>query len=347
MTLTAGKAISPIDGRYASYTKDLSYFFSEWALCKYRMSVEIEYFKSLCEVLHIDVDHASLGIIMKSFSLEEFEKVKKYEETTKHDIKAIEYYLRSKFKAFEIGHENLIHFGLTSQDINNTALPASIRSFLDLCFNNKLVVLKNELENKSREWKDIVMLSRTHGQPAVPTTMGKEFKVFSYRLELQLAQLSNIDLYSKFGGASGNFNAHVFAYPDIDWNEFSDIFVEKFGLKRSMYTTQIDNYDSLAQLFDTMKRINVILIDLCQDVWLYISREYFTQIHISGEIGSSTMPHKINPINFENAEGNFLLANTLFEFFSRKLPISRLQRDLTDSTISEISVLLLRTCVLQ
>ena len=344
--LEQAKAISPIDGRYLSYTKDLSVFFSEYALCKYRISVELEYFKRLCNVLNINIDSSEISDILNSFTVNEYKKIKKIEVTTNHDVKAIEYYLRSVFDEKKIGFTHLIHFGLTSQDINNTAIPASIKSFLDLCLINKLNVLNIEIEGKSKEWNNVVMISRTHGQPAVPTTMGKEFKVFSYRLGLQIEKLCHVVIYAKFGGAAGNFNAHVLAYPNIDWMTFSDSLVESFGLSRSTYTTQIDNYDSMSELFDTMKRINTILIDLCQDIWLYISHEYFSQTRQDGEIGSSTMPHKINPINFENAEGNFLLANCLFEFFSRKLPISRLQRDLTDSTISRnIGVAFSHMCI--
>jgi len=333
-------AISPLDGRYHKYTQPLSKYFSEFALFRYRTRIEIEYFIQLHSITqHDPLDKticSKLRQIYQNFSLENYETIKTYEKTTNHDVKAVEYFLRDEFKHLGLNNKtHLIHFALTSQDINNTAVPLSVYEYINMLFLPKIQQVYQSLESLAEKWKNHVMIGRTHGQPAVPTTMGKEFKVFSYRLMKQLAQLTKLKLFAKFGGATGNFNAHVYAYPDLtDWRLFADKFVKSLGLNRSQFTTQIDNYDSISELFDLVKRQNVILIDLCRDIWLYISQEYLIQRKIKGEIGSSTMPHKVNPINFENAEGNLGLANCLLEFCSRELPISRLQRDLCDSTIS-------------
>tara|TARA_B100000787_G_C16196603_1_gene301354 strand:- start:3332 stop:4657 length:1326 start_codon:yes stop_codon:yes gene_type:complete len=329
------KAISPIDGRYSNKCKLLSKYFSEYGLIKYRLKIEIDYFMALCKVLpelkEFSFQTSELTDIYRNFDAHE---IKKIEQTTNHDVKAIEYYIRNRFKLMNNPHTNFIHFALTSQDINNTALPLSISEALSAVLLPSMNTIVKRLKTLSNQWIDLPLLSRTHGQPASPTRLGKELLVFIERLEIQLDSLSATKLYAKFGGAVGNFNAHYVAYPDIDWNSFSDKFINNYGLKRSRYTTQIDHYDSLSGLFDNIKRINTILIDLSRDMWAYISNEVFKLKIIQGEVGSSTMPHKVNPINFENAEANLMLANTLFEFFSRKLPISRLQRDLTDSSIS-------------
>ena len=330
----ASYRLSPLDGRYYNYTKRLSSFFSEFALFKYRLYVEIEYLIKLLDELCIEYDCFKLRDIYNNFILKDYNIVKNHEKILKHDVKALEYYIRDKFIELNINCIEFIHFGLTSQDINNTALSLSIRDYIKLLYSINLKNIINKINYKIFNWKNEIMISRTNGQPAVPTSMGKEFKVFSYRLQQQYNILRQIKFYGKFGGASGNLNAHVLAYPNIDWIKFGKLFLNNIGLLRSEYTTQIDSYDSLAQLFDCVKRINTILIDLCRDIWLYISQEYIIQIKVAEEIGSSTMPHQVNSINFENAEGNLMLANALFEFFSRKLPISRLQRDLTDSTVS-------------
>ena len=339
-TLTA---ISPIDGRYRGKVKELFPYFSEFALIKYRVYVEIEYFISLTEIPlprleDFPSDKAiKLRELYIDFNTHEAERIKEIESTINHDVKAVEYFLREKFE--EMGLEQyreFIHLGLTSQDINNTALPLAMKDSLHHVL---LPWLKNELcgelEKLSKKWEKVPMLARTHGQPASPTRMGKEIRVFLERVNKQLSQLEKIKFYAKFGGATGNLNAHKVAYPDINWKEFSDNFVkQKLQLVRLQTTTQIDHYDHYSRIFDNWKRINSILIDLCQDMWLYISYDYFKQKVDKNEVGSSTMPHKVNPIDFENAEGNLGIANSLFEHLSRKLPVSRLQRDLTDSTVT-------------
>ena len=334
-------AISPIDGRYASKTSELNNFFSEKALMKYRLIVEIEYFISLCEFNIPELkdfdksDFSSLREIYLNFSDKDAVKIKKIEKTTNHDVKAVEYFLKEKFIKLNIEkYKEFIHFGLTSQDINNTAIPLSLKEMFEQVYLNSLETLLKSLEKISSEWKDISMIARTHGQAASPTKLGKEIKVFIVRINEQLNLLKNIPISAKFGGASGNFNAHHVAYKDHDWLKFSKNLVEKkLGLKHSFPTTQIEHYDNLAAVFDNMKRINTILIDFNRDIWTYISMDYFKQKIKKGEIGSSAMPHKVNPIDFENSEGNLGYANSIFSHLSEKLPISRLQRDLTDSTV--------------
>ena len=329
--------ISPLDNRYKDKTYVIKDYFSEFAFFKYRLYVELIYFKHLCKLnlKHLQLKNTKfIDTILDNFDYNEYLKIKELEKKIKHDVKSIEYYLREEFKKYNINKFNsFIHFGLTSQDINNTSISISLKNFITKEYSIKLNKIMDLLILKTKAWKNVTMISRTHGQPAVPTSMGKEFNVFLYRLELQFHNLKNIKYYGKFGGASGNLNAHVLAYPNINWNQFGKNFLNQLGLIKSKFTTQIDNYDNLATLFDCLKRINSILIDFCQDIWLYIFMNYL-QLKINyDEVGSSTMPQKVNPINFENAEGNLKLANNLFEFFSRKLPISRLQRDLTDSTI--------------
>ena len=342
MNLSNLEAISPVDGRYRRAVAKLGDYFSEGALINYRVRVEIEYFIALCRLPLPplkDVNSKlleSLRRIYKDFSLEDAGKVKEIEKTTNHDVKAVEYYLKDKFDELGLeSYKEFIHFGLTSQDINNTALPLSIKeAYLNVLKPALQEVLEN-LRSKADEWTDIPMLARTHGQPASPTTLGKELKVFVERLSVQTDLLQTIPFSAKFGGATGNFNAHQVAYRDIDWIAFADKLVnETLGLVRSRVTTQIDHYDNLAAFCDNFKRLNTILIDLCRDVWAYISLDYFKQKIKKGEVGSSTMPHKVNPIDFENAEGNLGLAIAVFEHLSAKLPISRLQRDLTDSTVT-------------
>ena len=340
MELTQLNAISPIDGRYRNKVSELAPYCSEWALMKYRTIVEIEYFIALTPKVGIqlpDQDITALREIVRSFSESDGERIKEIESVTNHDVKAIEYFIKEQIdKAIPglIPHKEYIHFGLTSQDINNTATPMMLQDALK---NSLIPAYRNILDqliNFANEWKNVPMLARTHGQPASPTLLGKEFLVFAERMKKQLSELESCTFYGKFGGATGNFNAHYVAFPDIDWHTFADKFlVESLGLNRSFPTTQIEHYDGLGQIFDTLKRLNVILTDLCIDCWLYISSEYFLQKVVANEVGSSAMPHKVNPIDFENAEGNFGIANALFEFLSRKLPVSRLQRDLTDSTI--------------
>ncbi len=325
--------ISPIDGRYHKYTKDLSLYFSEYALFYYRLYVEIKYFIALSNELNLIKNDNKLNDIILKFNLDECIRIKEIENKINHDVKAVEYYIKEKFQEYGINNTSFIHFGLTSQDINNTAINLSIRDYMKNIFIKKINTLLDNISQKTLKWKNITMLSHTHGQPAVPTTLGKEFKVFHYRLSLQYEILKKIEYYGKLGGAVGNLNAHKFAYPDIDWVHFSNNFMSSLHLNRSEYTTQIDNYDNLSNLFDCVKRINIILVDMCRDIWHYISINYLVQSYNKNEVGSSTMPHKINPINFENAEGNLMIAVTLLEFLSRKLPISRLQRDLTDSTV--------------
>jgi adenylosuccinate lyase len=337
--LTTLNAISPIDGRYFENVKQLSHYFSEYALIRYRVQVEIEYLLSLSAVLPELTDFPAHQIsdvrkIYKQFSEADAQEIKTIEKTTNHDVKAVEYFLKNKFESLNLGFlKEFIHFGLTSQDINNTAIPLSIKEFLNKEYQPALDDLIRDLNMFSKEWKDVPMLARTHGQPASPTRLGKEIAVFSTRIEKQVNLLKAVPHAAKFGGATGNFNAHHVAYPEVEWNKFGDEFCQHLGLVRSYPTTQIEHYDNLAALFDGIKRINTILIDLCRDMWQYVSMEYFKQKIKAGEIGSSAMPHKVNPIDFENAEGNLAYANAILEFLSGKLPISRLQRDLTDSTV--------------
>tara|TARA_B100001989_G_scaffold139314_1_gene98888 strand:+ start:493 stop:1830 length:1338 start_codon:yes stop_codon:yes gene_type:complete len=339
MNKNSTNAISPIDGRYSNQTTHLSEFFSEKALIKYRLKVEVEYFIKLT-LTGIDrlknwnvKNNSSLRDIYKNFDNNDCDQVKTIEKITNHDVKAVEYFLKEKFKS--LGYEEyseFIHFGLTSQDINNTAIPLSFKDYI-VNYYKLLDDFLSKLKNKAEEYKEITMLAKTHGQPASPTRLGKEFEVFIVRIEEQLENLKQIPFSAKFGGATGNFNAHHLAYPETDWKEFAQSFVSDMGLKLSFPTTQIEHYDNLAAIFDNLKRINSILIDFNQDMWLYISMDYFKQKIKKGEIGSSAMPHKVNPIDFENSEGNLGLANSLFNHLSSKLPISRLQRDLTDSTV--------------
>ncbi|NER10987.1 adenylosuccinate lyase [Muriicola jejuensis] len=335
------KAISPVDGRYKKKVNSLVPFFSEEALMKYRVRVEIEYFIALAKLPLPQLkaipasSFGSLKEVYKQFSTEDALEIKKIEQTTNHDVKAVEYFVKSKFDALGLSqYKEFIHFGLTSQDINNTAIPLSVKEAIEVVYLPGVEKLLNTLEDKTKEWKTVPMLARTHGQPASPTRLGKEFEVFVTRLKEQLKLLSEVPHASKFGGATGNFNAHRVAYPEIDWKAFGESFVqEELGLYHSFPTTQIEHYDHMAALFDNLKRINTILIDLNRDIWTYISMDYFKQRIKEGEVGSSAMPHKVNPIDFENAEGNLGLANALFEHLSAKLPVSRLQRDLTDSTV--------------
>jgi adenylosuccinate lyase len=332
-------AISPIDGRYFENVKALSPYFSEFGLIRYRVQVEIEYLLSLSAVLSELTDFPAHQIsevrkIYKLFSEADAREIKEIEKTTNHDVKAVEYFIKNKFEAMNLGFlKEFIHFGLTSQDINNTAIPLSLKEFVTKEYLPQLEDLVRDLNLCSKAWQDIPMLARTHGQPASPTRLGKEITVFSARIEKQIQLLKTIPFSAKFGGATGNFNAHHVAYPEIEWNKFADEFCNHLGLSRSYPTTQIEHYDNLAALFDNLKRINTILIDLSRDIWQYVSMNYFKQKIKEGEIGSSAMPHKVNPIDFENAEGNLGFANAIFEHLSSKLPISRLQRDLTDSTV--------------
>ncbi|MEY2763824.1 MAG: hypothetical protein RLZZ205_248 [Bacteroidota bacterium] len=334
-------SISPIDGRYQSSTEVLQNYFSEFALIKYRVWVEVEYLIALSEIplpqlRAFKPNHGEqLRNWVENFSEEDALKIKAYERTTNHDVKAVEYAVKDQLETLGLSAvKEFVHFGLTSQDINNTAIPASVRDALDEVYLPEMEQLIDQILQSAKDWKDIAMLAKTHGQPASPTRLGKEICVFVERLEAQLDQLEEIPASAKFGGATGNFNAHAVAYPEIDWVEFANDFLEdKLELHRSQYTTQIEHYDNLAATFDVLKRMNVILLDMCRDMWTYISMDYFKQKTKEGEIGSSAMPHKVNPIDFENAEGNLGLANALFEHLSSKLPISRLQRDLTDSTV--------------
>jgi len=341
MPLTNLNAISPIDGRYRNKVERLADFFSEEALIKYRVKVEIEYFIALCEIPLPQLANFDgslfdqLRAIYKDFSSVEAQKIKDIESITNHDVKAVEYFIKEKFDALHLQeYKEFIHFGLTSQDINNTATPLSINDAFDAVYYPELASLLEKLRQLSIDWSDVSMLARTHGQPASPTRLGKEIQVFIERIEQQVNQLQNIPYAAKFGGATGNFNAHKVAYPSIDWKAFGTHFVEKvLGLHHSFPTTQIEHYDHLAGIFDALKRINTILIDFDRDMWTYVSMDYFKQKIKKGEVGSSAMPHKVNPIDFENSEGNLGIANALFEHLSAKLPISRLQRDLTDSTV--------------
>ena len=334
--------ISPIDGRYRGKVEPLALYFSEGALIKYRVRVEVEYFIALCEMplpQLKQVDRAllpRLRAIYENFTDNDALEIKEIEKTTNHDVKAVEYFLKRHFDALGLAdYKEFIHFGLTSQDINNTAVPLSIKECHEQVLMPRYEAILSMIEEKAVEWKDIPMLAHTHGQPASPTTLGKEMMVFAYRMRRQMEQFAQIPFNAKFGGATGNFNAHLAAYPDIDWRLFGDRFVkEHLGLERLQYTTQIENYDNMAAYFDLCKRLNVILVDFCRDIWTYVSMEYFKQRIKAGEVGSSAMPHKVNPIDFENAEGNLGLANAIFEHLSHKLPISRMQRDLTDSTVS-------------
>ena len=341
MSLNQLNAISPIDGRYRNKIEKLQDFFSEEALIKYRVLVEIEYFIALCELplpQLSGVDSSkfeALRDIYKSFTTENAQAIKDIEKVTNHDVKAVEYFIKEQFDALGLSEfKEFIHFGLTSQDINNTAIPLSIKDAMNEAYVPEYFNVLNELKRLAEEWKDIPMLARTHGQPASPTRLGKEIEVFVVRMEEQFNLLNDIPSAAKFGGATGNFNAHKVAYPNIDWRAFGGSFVqEKLGLQHSFPTTQIEHYDHMAALFDCLKRINTIIIDLDRDVWTYVSMDYFKQKIKKGEVGSSAMPHKVNPIDFENSEGNLGMANAIFEHLSAKLPISRLQRDLTDSTV--------------
>lgn len=342
MNLDVLTAISPIDGRYRAKTERLADYFSEYALMKYRVRVEVEYFITLCELplpQLKSIDHKlfpAFRSIYTAFSEEDGKRIKEIESVTNHDVKAIEYFLKEKFDA--IGgldaYKEFIHFGLTSQDINNTSVPLSIKDALHDVYYPMLEELIDQLKTYADEWADVPMLARTHGQPASPTRLGKEIQVYVYRLERQLVSLKSCAITAKFGGATGNFNAHHVAYPSFDWKGFGNRFVsEKLGLEREEFTTQISNYDNLSAVFDAMRRINVIMVDMDRDFWMYVSLEYFKQKIKAGEVGSSAMPHKVNPIDFENSEGNLVLANAILERLAEKLPMSRLQRDLTDSTV--------------
>ena len=342
MELNILTAVSPIDGRYRGKTEALAEYFSEYALMKYRVFVEIEYYIALCELpipQLAGVDKAlfpRLREIYSAFTAADASRIKEIERVTNHDVKAVEYFIKEKFDA--IGgldaYKEFVHFGLTSQDINNTSIPCSIKDALAQVYYPAIEELIAQLKEYAQAWKDIPMLARTHGQPASPPRLGKEIMVFVYRLETQLAELKRCAISAKFGGATGNFNAHSVAYPSIDWVAFANKFVaEKLGLQREQYTTQISNYDNLAALFDAMRRINIIIMDMDKDFWQYISMEFFKQKIKAGEVGSSAMPHKVNPIDFENSEGNLGIANAILDHLSMKLPISRLQRDLTDSTV--------------
>ena len=342
MTLDALTAVSPIDGRYRSKTECLADYFSEYALIRYRVRVEIEYFITLCELPLPQLESFNSALfeqlrdIYRNFDEASAARVKEIEKTTNHDVKAVEYFIKEEFD--KIGglddYKEFIHFGLTSQDINNTSVPLSIKEALEEVYYPQVEELIAQLQEYADEWKDIPMLAKTHGQPASPTRLGKEIEVYVYRLSEQLASLRNCKMTAKFGGATGNFNAHHVAYPQHDWRAFGNRFVsEKLGLEREQWTTQISNYDHLGSIFDAIRRINTIMIDLDRDFWMYISMEYFKQKIKAGEVGSSAMPHKVNPIDFENSEGNLGVANAILQFLAQKLPVSRLQRDLTDSTV--------------
>ncbi|WEK18011.1 MAG: adenylosuccinate lyase [Candidatus Pedobacter colombiensis] len=341
MNLSPLQAISPVDGRYRNTTHSLSKYFSESALIKYRVYVEIEYFISLCEAGLPGLDqfdkanYPKLHLIHEQFNDEHAQEVKDTEKITNHDVKAVEYFIKKQFDLLGLeSYKEFIHFGLTSQDINNTAIPYTFKLALNEVYYPSIAQLIAKIRELANEWKDVPLLAHTHGQPASPTKLGKEFLVFAERLEIQLHNLKAIPNSAKFGGATGNFNAHHIAYPKINWIDFSNRFVnEALGLSRAQHTTQIEHYDQFAAQCDALKRINNIIIDMDRDIWAYISKNYFKQKIKEGEVGSSAMPHKVNPIDFENAEGNAGIANALFEFFAAKLPISRLQRDLTDSTV--------------
>ena len=339
MQLTQLTAISPVDGRYRNKCASLDNYFSEYALIRYRVRVEVEYFISLCEISLpqlAGVDHTvfpELRKIYQDFTTDDAMKIKEIESVTNHDVKAVEYFIKEQFDRLGLSqYKEFIHFGLTSQDINNTAVPLSIKEALDQVYRPALMELVEHLENRADEWQELPMLAKTHGQPASPTRLGKEIRVFTYRLRQQIKLLDATPISGKFGGATGNFNAHLIAYPNIDWRAFGKKFLmEKLGIEREEYTTQISNYDNLAALFDALRRINTIILDLDKDFWQYISMEYFKQKIKAGEVGSSAMPHKVNPIDFENSEGNLGIANALLDHLATKLPVSRLH--LTDSTV--------------
>ena len=342
MNLDLLTAISPIDGRYRNKTVPLAGYFSEYALIRYRVRVEVEYFIALCELPLPQLAGVDRGLfermrdIYRHFDEAQAQRVKDIEKVTNHDVKAVEYFIKEEFDA--IGgleaYQEFVHFGLTSQDINNTSVPLSLKEALQEVYLPQVEELVAQLKAYALEWKEVPMLAKTHGQPASPTRLGKEIEVFVYRLEEQLAQLKACKISAKFGGATGNYNAHRVAYPDVDWKEFGNRFVaDRLGLVREQFTTQISNYDHIGAVFDAMRRINTILIDLDRDFWMYISMDYFKQKIKAGEVGSSAMPHKVNPIDFENSEGNLGVANAMLQFLARKLPVSRLQRDLTDSTV--------------
>jgi adenylosuccinate lyase len=341
MALTPLNAISPIDGRYRSKVDALGNYFSEEALIKYRVLVEIEYFIALCELPLPQLKSVSSSVfedlrtIYKNFTPVDASAIKEIEKVTNHDVKAVEYFIKEKFDALDLSdYKEFIHFGLTSQDINNTAIPLSIKEAMNDVYVPEYFTVLEKIESLAKDWADIPMLARTHGQPASPTRLGKEIDVFAVRLKEQFNLLNDVPSAAKFGGATGNFNAHKVAYPNIDWKAFGTQFVqEKLGLQHSFPTTQIEHYDHMAALFDALKRINTIIIDMDRDIWTYVSMDYFKQKIKKGEVGSSAMPHKVNPIDFENSEGNLGIANAIFEHLSAKLPISRLQRDLTDSTV--------------
>jgi len=348
MELTQLTAISPVDGRYRGKTEHLDRYFSEYALIRYRVKVEIEYFIALCELplpqlVHIKTADGQTGAtlyetlrdIYRNFSVADAQAVKNFEAVTNHDVKAVEYFIKEQFDRLGLERwKEFIHFGLTSQDINNTSVPMSVRDALHELFIPMVEELINALKARRDEWADIPMLAKTHGQPASPTRLGKEMGVFVYRLEQQLEQLRAVPVSGKFGGATGNFNAHHTDYPNIDWPAFAAGFLsDRLGIERERFTTQISNYDNLAALFDALRRINTIILDLDRDIWMYVSMEYFKQKIKAGEVGSSAMPHKVNPIDFENSEGNIGIANAIYAHLAQKLPVSRLQRDLTDSTV--------------
>ena len=341
MSLSSLEAVSPIDGRYAGKTAALAAFFSEKALIKYRVKVEVEYFIALCEIPLPQLKSISpssfenLRAIYQNFTPVDASEIKEIEKVTNHDVKAVEYFIKEKFNELGLSEfKEFIHFGLTSQDINNTAIPLSIKDAMNDIYVPEYFTLLEKIEELANEWSDVPMLARTHGQPASPTRLGKEIMVFAVRLKEQFNLLNDVPSVAKFGGATGNFNAHNVAYPNIDWKAFGTKFVqEKLGLQHSFPTTQIEHYDHMAALFDALKRINTIIIDLDRDIWTYVSMDYFKQKIKKGEVGSSAMPHKVNPIDFENSEGNLGIANAIFEHLSAKLPVSRLQRDLTDSTV--------------
>jgi len=344
MDLSLLTAISPIDGRYRTKTEPLAEYFSEFALIRYRVRVEIEYFIALCELPLPQLQSFNhdlfepLRDIYRHFTLDDAQRVKDIEAVTNHDVKAVEYFIKERFDKLAsesfAAHKEFVHFGLTSQDINNTSVPLSLKEALEQVYYPEIEGLIEQLNDYAEQWRNVPMLAKTHGQPASPTRLGKEIMVYVYRLEEQLRNLKDTPLTAKFGGATGNFNAHHVAYPQYDWREFADNFVEqKLGLEREQYTTQISNYDWLGAVLDAMRRINTIVIDLDRDFWMYISMDYFKQRIKAGEVGSSAMPHKVNPIDYENSEGNLGIANALLQFLAAKLPVSRLQRDLTDSTV--------------
>ena len=341
MNMQSLSAISPIDGRYRKSTEDISRYFSEFALIRYRVFVEIEYFIALYELKLPELKNIkkseikNLREIVNNFSINDAKRIKKIEEKINHDLKSVEYFIKEKFKKLGIDeYKEFVHYGLTSQDINNTAVPLMLKDCLKKSIIPSIKILLKSIRNKSKRFKNIPMVSRTHGQPASPTTFGKEFQVFHERIKVQLDSLNKIPNNGKFGGATGNLNAHYVSYPKINWDSFSDKFLKKIGLIRSKPTTQIEHYDNMAAIFHCLSRINTILIDFSRDIWHYISINYLKQKVNKNEVGSSAMPHKVNPIDFENGEGNLMMANKIFEFLSEKLPISRLQRDLTDSTVS-------------